>query len=86
MALFHIVVKARALVDAEDAVDAANHAAHDTADYGTDRTGVPCAFARASVNATDDALGLRCDGQRHGGGNGNNSDKTTDHDHSRGVC
>ena len=85
MPLVHITVKARTIVDAQNAVDAADHAANDTADHGTDRTGGAFAISRASLNATGDPLGLRDDGQRHGGGNGSNSDKTTDHDNSRGC-
>src|SRR5665213_1530076 len=75
-----IAVEARAVIDAENAVDATDHPANDAADHGADRTGRPFAFARASLNTARDPLGLRHDRQRNGGDNGSNSDKTADHD------
>ena len=67
--LDHVAAKARTLVDAQNAGNAADHAANDAADHGADRTGGPLTVARASLDAAGDALGL---GQR---GNGEDGDK-----------
>jgi hypothetical protein len=76
-----VTVKARTLVDAQDACDATNHAANDT----TDRTGSPFAISRAPLNPTGDPLSLGHHGQRHGGDKGSYSDETADHDISNDV-
>jgi hypothetical protein len=73
-------VKAGPIVHAQHPVDAADHAANDTADNGADRTGGSFALPRSPVNSTGDPLGLGHNRQRHGGGKGGNSNKTADHD------
>ena len=60
-----IAVKARTLLDAQNAGDAANHAADHAANNGADRAGSPFALPGASLNAPRNALGLRDDGKRH---------------------
>jgi hypothetical protein len=85
--LDHIAVEAGTLIDAEHPGHTTHHAADDTADHGTDRTGRAFALAGASLYATRDPvfLGLSYNRKRNGGDEGSNSDKTTDHDHSSDV-
>src|SRR6188768_1304691 len=71
-----VTAEARTLVDAEDAV----HAADDTTDDPADRTGGPFAVTGAPLDASGDALRLYGDRQRHARGNDGNSDETADHD------
>jgi hypothetical protein len=80
--LDHILVKAGTLIDAQDAGDATDHTANDTAHDGADRAGRPFSFSRASLNSTGDALGRRCGGDCNCGGNGSDSDETADHGNS----
>jgi hypothetical protein len=75
-----IAAEARALVDAENAVDSPDHAADDTADHGADRAGRSLALARALVNSAGNPLGLGRQGKCHCGGKGSDTDKTPDHD------
>jgi len=75
-----IAVKARTLIDAQNAVDAPDHATDDTADDGTDRTGRSLALSGALVNSAGNPLGLRRKGKRHCGDKGSDTDKTPDHD------
>jgi hypothetical protein len=83
--LDNIIAKAGTLIDAENPGDATDHAANDTADDGADRTGCSFAIPRASLNSTGNPLGLRHNGERHGGGEDSYSDTTADHDISNGV-
>jgi hypothetical protein len=75
-----IAVKARTLIDAQNAVNSSDHAADDTADDGADGTGRSFALSRALINPAGDPLGLRRNGKRHCGYKGSNTNKTPDHD------
>src|ERR1700738_2267372 len=57
--LDHILAKTGALIDAQNAGDATDHTANDTADDGADRAGRLFSFSRASLDSTGPALGLR---------------------------
>jgi hypothetical protein len=80
-----ITAKAGAFIDAENSGDAADHAANYATDDGADRTGCSFAIPCASLNPAGDPLGLHHGWQRHGGDNGNYSDKAADHDISNGI-
>jgi hypothetical protein len=73
-------VETRALVDAEHACNASNHAADDTADHGPDRSRGTFAIPRAPFNPARNPLGLSQRGKRQSGGKRGNTDKTADHD------
>jgi len=85
--LDHIAMKAGTLIAPQNPFHATHHAADDTADHGTDRTGGAFTLAGASLDAARDpsVLGLRHKGKCNGGDDGSNSDKTTDHDRSNDV-
>ena len=85
MLLDDVTVKARTLLDAQNAGDAANHAADHAANNGAYRAGSPFALSRASLNAPRNALGLRDDRKRHQGEKGGHPDKTADHGNSNAV-
>jgi hypothetical protein len=80
-----IIVKAGAVIDAENAAHSTNHAANDTADHGAERTGGSFAISRSSFDPTGDPLRLRHDRKRDGGDKCSNSDKSADHDISYGL-
>ena len=78
-------VETRALIDAQNAVDAANHTTDHAANDGTHRAGSPFALSRSSFNSSRNTLGLRNDWKRHHGEKGSNSDETADHGNSNAV-
>jgi hypothetical protein len=82
--LDHVVVKARTLVDAENAVDATDNTADDTTNHGAERTGGSLAIARAAFDPAGNSLGGRRDGQHYYGYKGGKSDKSADHVCSNG--
>jgi hypothetical protein len=75
-----ISAETRTIVDAEDAVHAADDTTDNTADDRADRTRGPFAVTGAPLDASGDALRLGGKWQRHAGGNDGNSDVTADHD------
>jgi hypothetical protein len=83
--LDNIAAKAGALIDAEHAGDATDHAANHTADDRADGTRCSFAIPCASFNSPGNPLGLRHGGERHGGGESGYSDKAADHDISNDV-
>jgi hypothetical protein len=78
-------VKTRALIDAQNAGDAADHAADHATNDGAYRAGGPFALSRALFNSPRNALGLRNDRNRHHGENGGHPDKTANHGNSNAV-
>ena len=85
MLLDDVTVKARTLIDAQNAGDTADHAADHATHDGANRAGGPFALPRASLNSPRNALGLRDGRKRHQGEKGGHPDKTADHGNSNAV-
>jgi hypothetical protein len=56
-----VIVKTRALIDAEQTIDAARHPANDASDDGANRAGGGASLIRAIGRAADNALRLSAD-------------------------
>jgi predicted neutral ceramidase superfamily lipid hydrolase len=80
-----VTVEARALIDAQNAGDAADHAADHATNDGAYRAGSPFALSRASFNSARNALGLGYDRKRHHGEKGGYPDKTANHGNSNAI-